>query len=87
MVESTIEPKSIQIDKIRRGIATILVHWDIGQIERETDFGKEMLWQYEECRMDWILPQAYESREEVEEYLANVEEEILNWVKGAKVSL
>ena len=83
MVESTIEPQTIEIDKIKNGKATILVHWDIVLFKREEQTG----YQYDECRMQWILPQAYPTREHVAKYLYSVEAEILEWAKGSKVNL
>lgn len=83
MVESTIEPKSIEIDTIKRGKVNILVHWNIEQIEREG----QMLYKYEECRMDWILPKAYTTKAGITSYLNSIGDEILDWAKGSKVTL
>ena len=83
MSESTIEPKTIEIDRVRNGVAEILVHWDAEGIEREG----QALWSYQECRMEWVLPRAMVDMDEVVEYLSSVESEILDWAKGSKVSL
>ena len=88
MVTSTIEPEVIQLDYVKNGQAYILVHWDIEQIEKETEAGTETLWQYEEKVIKkWVLPQYYETREEVEAYLASIQDEILDYAKGVEVNL
>ena len=80
MVQSTIQPKTIEIDTIKNGVVNLLAHWDAVQDDDD-------MWIYEECRMDWILPQEYATREEVEAYLASIEAEIIDWAKGSKVTL
>lgn len=89
MPESTIEPLTIEIDRIKNGIANILAHWDVQQIERTDEMcGKtQTIYTYEEQRLDWVLPRPMQTREEVEAYLAENEAEILDWAQGAKVSL
>ena len=89
MTESTIQPKTIEIDTIKNGVAEILAHWDIERIEREDEMSEktQTMYKYEECRMKWVLPKAYDSREEVEAYLKSIEPEVLEWAKGSKVTL
>ena len=88
MVTSTIEPEVIQLDYVKNGQAYILIHWDIEQIEKETEMGTETLWQYEEGIIkDWALPESYASFEEVETYLNSISDELLGWAKGSKVKL
>jgi hypothetical protein len=89
MTESTVAPKTIEIDTVKNGKANILVHWDIAEIEREDEMRgtTQTMYQYEECRMKWTLPQAYDTREDVATYLATVEDEILGYAKGAHVQM
>ena len=89
MVESTIEPKALEIEKIKGGKVELLAHWDITQIERTDEMsGKtQTMYLYEECRMEWILPKAYSTKAGVMSYLNSVESEILDWAKGSKVTL
>lgn len=87
MVNSNTEPSVIEIDRIRNGQATILVRRNIQESQREEEGGTITTYDYDECRMAWILPQAYESRAEVETYLATIQDEILDWAKGSKINL
>lgn len=81
MVHSTVEPGVIDIDRIRSGKAEILVHWDISQVETEEG---EIVWQYEECRMQWVLPGVY-SAQGILDYFRNNEAEIVSWAQATKV--
>ena len=83
MVESTIEPKTIELQYVKNGVAELLVHWDIEPFEREG----QPLFYYEECRMKWTLPYYMTTISEVGTYLTENENEILGWAKGSKVSL
>jgi len=87
MTESTDKPDVIQLDYVRNGKAQILVHWNAEEIEKETDEGTETHWQYDECRMQWVIPKHYDTREEVSKYLAVNQDEILDWAKGSKVTV
>lgn len=89
MAESTIEPKTIEIDTIKNGIVNILAHWDIVETERIDEMsGKtQTMYVYNECRMSWVLPYAMSSIEDIEEYFVTIEDELLNWAKGSKVTL
>lgn len=88
MVNSNTEPSIIEIDKIRNGKARILVRWNIQESQREEESGELITtYYYDECRMDWVLPQAYESRTEIEAYLATIQDEILDWAKGSTINL
>ena len=89
MVQSTIKPKTIEIDRIKNGIVTLLAHWDIKEKERTDEMsGKtQKIYQYEECRMQWVLPKAYSTKAGITSYLASVEDEILDWAKGSKVTM
>ena len=87
MTESTDKPDVIQLDYVRNGKAQILVHWNAEEKEKETDEGTEIYWQYDECRMDWVLPDAYDTIADVQTYLDSISEELLDWAKGSKVNL
>ena len=91
MVNSNIEPGFIGIDKVKNGIATIRVRWDISSEQKPDDQGNLFTsWTYEECRIEWILPQVYEAISDVQTYLDenySAGEKILDWVKASKMSL
>jgi len=90
MVESTIRPQAIEIDTIKNGKVRLLAHWDIEQTERidEMTEGPQIMWTYDEQVIkDWVLPYNMTSRAAVEAYFASIEAEILDWAKGAKVTI
>jgi hypothetical protein len=89
MTESTIRPQAIEINTIKKGVAEILAHWDIVQIEREDEMSGETqtIYQYEECRMKWVLEGDFETREDAQTYLDANSEEILRFAKPTKVAL
>ena len=88
MPTSNTEPKTINLDFVRNGIAYILVHWDIESIEQETDLNPStILYKYQECKLKWTLPKSYSTKSGVISYLNSVENEILEWAKGSKVTL
>jgi hypothetical protein len=89
MTESTIRPQAIEINTIKKGVAEILVHWDITQIEREDEMSEktQTMYQYEECRMKWALEGDFETREDVQAYLDANGEEILRFAKPSKVAI
>ena len=93
MPESTVEPQTIKIDSIKNGKVNMLVHWDIEYIERTDDTNSETqnIYIYEECAFrgtnGQVLPYTMTTYEEVETYLYSIENEILDWAKGSKVTL
>jgi len=91
MAESNVNPKLIHVDRVRKGIAEILVRWDITTIEKQTDDGSPYIeYQYDERRIDWVLPEPYKTIEEVQKYLDvnyDTGDNILNWAKAAKVTI
>ena len=88
MTQSTIQPKTIEIDTIKNGKVEILAHWDIKQIEVERMDGEpELMWQYKEVRMEWVLPEPFNSMVEIESYFETVKDEIIKWAQAAKVTM
>jgi len=50
--------------------------------------GPQIMWTYDEQVIkDWVLPYNMTSRAAVEAYFASIEAEILDWAKGAKVTI
>lgn len=89
MVESTVEPDTLEIQRVVNGKVELLVHWNIQKTKREDEMTDESqaLYQYEECRLKWILPKSYSTKSGVMSYLKSIESEIIDWAKGSKVSL
>lgn len=92
MVESTIQPDEIYIDKITGGRARLLCRWNIAQITRETDDGTQTLWKYEEAALWWTFPLVdnglqLTTVDNVAAYVTANKEEIMNFAKGSKVSI
>ena len=83
MVESTIKPKTIEINTVKNGKVNLLAHWDITETEREG----QKLYQYQEQRLNWVLPKSYTTKAGITSYLNSIEDEILDWAKGSKVTL
>ena len=89
MTECTIRPQAIELNTIKKGVAEILAHWDIVEIERIDEMTEEtqIMYQYEECRMKWALEGDFETRDDVQAYLDANSEEILRFAKPTKVAL
>lgn len=87
-VHSNTEPKEILIDKIKDGIARLLVRWNIQQVTIPDPMTgeKRQEWQYSERVILWILPQKYEKIDDVSKYLDGIRTEILNWAEATELS-
>lgn len=87
MVMSTIKPDVIEIDYVKNGVANILVHWNF----EEVIIDDEKLWSYEECsfrgKNGWVLPEKFDTFEDVKNYFEIIENEILDWAKGSRTNL
>jgi hypothetical protein len=86
-VHSNTEPAVIQIDKIKAGIARLLVHWNIQQVSVPDPMTGETRqeWQYSERVIKWTLPQKYENIAAVQAYLDSIQGEILNWAEATEM--
>jgi hypothetical protein len=87
MAQSSEEPKNIQIDygKLKNGKIDILVHWDIEQKARSDN---SIYWEYNECRLNWVLPEPY-TKSEIQTYFNNnynTGENILKWAQASKLN-
>lgn len=79
-------PRNVEIDKIKNGIATILVCWDIVEKSRTFDDIEETYWEYDECRMKWTLPTSYTSISDIQQYFDGIYDELVNWAKGCNIN-
>jgi hypothetical protein len=93
MPSSHESPQPIQIDfgTLKHGTVTILVHWNITPVEITDQMSNEPVtrYEYQEARIDWILPAPFTTKEEIQSYFdANYDtsENILNWAQATKVS-
>ena len=88
-VHSNTEPAVIFIDKIENGIARLLVRWNIQQVTITDPMKEETRqeWQYSERVIKWTLPQKYDTLEEVQEYLGEIQNEIVNWAEATEVNI
>lgn len=93
MPSSHESPSLIQIDfgSLKNGVVSILVHWDIIPVDLLNSFTNETctMYEYEEVRMNWILPELFTSKEEIQSYFdANYDqgETILNWAQASKIT-
>lgn len=89
MVQSLNNPENIQVDwgTLYKGKVTILVHWNV--IISQDEEGNP-IYNYDEIRMPWVLPEPFESREAIQTYFDsnyNQGENILNWAKAVKVTI
>ena len=92
MTSSNIEPQNIEIDwgRFKNGKVDILIHWDIGEVKRVDEMTGDTLtyYQYEEKRMNWVLPSPMTSKVEIQSYFNDnydQGEKILDWAKAAKL--
>ena len=92
MANSNIEPQNIVPDfgTLKNGKLDILVNWDITSATVEDDMGNEYtVWSYESARINWVLPEVYESTTAIQAYLdANYDEgeNVLGWAQASKMS-
>ena len=92
MVQSNTEPQDIQVDwgTMKHGKVNILVHWNIEEIEHVDPMTEESTtyFQYDEVRINWILPTPMTSKVEIQTYFdANYTEgeNILGWAMASKL--
>lgn len=96
-VHSNAKPAEQQIDRIKAGIARLLIRWDIQQVTIPDPVTGETRqeWQYSERVIKWTLPYTYtngttiitlNSLENVETYLSLIQAEILDWAKATGLS-
>jgi len=87
-VHSNTEPAVIFIDKIENGIARLLVRWNIQQVTIEDPMTQDEReeWQYSERVIKWTLPQKYDSLADVQEYLDEIQNEIVNWAEATEMT-
>lgn len=92
MTESNIEPQNIVPDfgTLKNGKLDILVNWNISNKTKQDDMGNSYtIWNYESVRLNWILPQPYETEEAIQTYLDNNYdrgENILGWARASKLN-
>ena len=89
MVNSFNNPANVEVDfaTLKHGKIDILVHWNVTTSQDEEG---NPVYNYDEVRMPWILPEPFESREAIQTYFDNnydQGENILNWAKAVKVTL
>ena len=90
MVQSNTQPQNIQVDwgKLKHGKVDILVHWNVEEVTHPTE-ESITYYTYDECRMGWILPSPFSTREQIQAYFdANYDqgENILEWAQASKIS-
>lgn len=90
MVESTIQPAEIYIDKIHGGRAKLLCHWDITTSTREG----QTVYRYEEAVLWWTFPYmdtdgvtVLDNLPAIEKFMQENKADILNYAKGTKITL
>ena len=93
MVQSDTNPQNIQVDwgKLKSGKVDILVHWNIEEVTTTDPMTNESItyYTYDECRMNWILPNPMTSKADIQTYFDNnysAGENILDWAKASKVN-
>lgn len=90
VVESTVQPIEISIDKVEGGRVRLLCRWNITQITRVDELGEQLIWQYEEAALWWTIPYlsgetVLDNIESIDTYIASNTAEILNFAKGTKI--
>ena len=82
------EPLPIQLDRIERGSARLLIRWNItpvSTVDPMTENIRES-WNYEECIIWWALPEAYPTTQDVIDYLATQGTIILGYAQASKMT-
>lgn len=93
MIESTIEPEELFIDKVRNGRVRLLCRWDITKsTTTNNEIGDQTLWQYEEAALWWTFPHSYNGNvldniPAIDSYVQANREEIMNFARGTQISI
>lgn len=87
VVTSDTEPLPLQLDRVKNGMARVLVRWDIQPVEKVDPMTEEVrtVWEYEEKVIGWALPQAYATTQDVETYLQTEAVTILGFAQASKM--
>ena len=84
IVDSTIEPTELYLDKVVNGNARILARWDIQTIVRDAI----TFYRYQETVIGWKIPDAYlDTFAHVEQYITENAVEIMDFAKGSTKTL
>jgi len=84
LVESTIEPIDLYLDKVVNGSARILARWDIQTTVRDTI----TYYQYQETAIGWKIPDAYlDTFAHAEQFITENAAEIMDFAKGSTKTL
>ena len=88
MTNSDTKPEVMFLDYVKDGQCRLLVHWDIKEVTKEDlQTGKSRIsWNYSERIIWWILPQKYDTLEEILMYLDVNQSEILNWAMATDLN-
>jgi len=88
MVNSDVEPQTLQLDRIDRGSARVLIRWNIQQVEKVDPMTQEVRssWEYDEKVLWWALPEAYPTTQDVIDYLVTQESVILGYAQASKMT-
>jgi hypothetical protein len=82
------EPIPIQVDRIERGSARLLIRWNINKVSTVDPMNEQIResWNYEESIIWWVLPEAYPTTQDVIDYLATQESVILGYAQASKMT-
>ena len=88
MTNSDTKPEVMFLDYVKDGQCRLLVHWDIKEVTKEDPITGETRtsWDYSERVIWWILPQKYETLDEILKYLDEIGTEILNWAMATDLN-
>lgn len=88
MTNSNTEPEVMFLDYVKDGQCRLLVHWNIKEVTKEDPLtGKPRInWDYSERVIWWILPQKYDTLDEILKYLDETETEIVNWAMATDLN-
>lgn len=77
----------IDIATLKNGKLYIYVRWNITSFERDTLVGgKQTFYDYDESRIEWVLPRKFETIESLNEYFESIYDELLDWAKATTTS-
>jgi len=82
------KPEPIEIDKIERGVARVLIRWNAKEVPAPVMYGEKARtqWEYEEEVIQWTLPTPDLSPEQIATYFKETQAEIEGFAKAKQTN-
>ena len=88
MPKSDNEPKIIEIDKIIKGVARVMIRWNIRQVDAPVMDNEKPRkeWEYEEEVIQWSLPTPDLTPDKIAVYFKKTQAEIEGFAKAKRIN-